>query len=110
VNNVIGTDALLSRVMTGVEWLMYGDGEHAFDGLTVEEENLALIISGRRIRALAILDTGTREAVTIEVDTSLPRAASFACWIGSSPNAVFRRRSSRQRTGTDEPPARSFER
>jgi len=30
------------------------------------------LASGRRIRALAILDTCTREALTIEVDTSLP--------------------------------------
>lgn len=32
------------------------------------------LASGRRIRALAILDTCTREALTIEVDTSLPGA------------------------------------
>ncbi len=30
------------------------------------------LASGRRIRALAVLDTCTREALTIEVDTSLP--------------------------------------
>ena len=32
------------------------------------------LASGRRIRALAVLDTCTREALTIEVDTSLPGA------------------------------------
>jgi hypothetical protein len=33
--------------MTGVERLIDGAGEHAFDGLTDEAQDLALYISGR---------------------------------------------------------------
>jgi hypothetical protein len=45
--DVMDTDALFQRVMAGVERLMRGDGERTLEGLSDDEQNLALIISGR---------------------------------------------------------------
>ena len=38
--------------------------------------------SGRTIRLLSVIDVFTREALALEVDTSLPGSASCACWSG----------------------------
>jgi hypothetical protein len=47
MSRAIEKDALLQRVMAGVERLMRGDGERTLEGLSDDEQNLALIISGR---------------------------------------------------------------
>ena len=51
------------------------------------------LYSGRRFRTLNVLDEGVREALAIEIDTSLPGSAWCASWSGSRAGVACRRRS-----------------
>jgi hypothetical protein len=54
--------AMQTRVMAGIERLVDGDAEHAFDGLSDEEENIALLISGRALAMFCDANDGKHEA------------------------------------------------
>jgi hypothetical protein len=62
--------------MTGVERLMSGDGEHAFDGLSDDEQNLALIISGQALAQFC--DSNERRQEDWGIDE-----ATWAQWIAN---------------------------
>jgi hypothetical protein len=61
MSSAIEKAALFQQVMTGVERLVDGDAEHAFDGLSAEEECLALIISGRTLMQFCDANEGKHE-------------------------------------------------
>jgi hypothetical protein len=61
VNRALDHDALFHPVKTRVERIMRGDGEHAFDGLTDEAQDLALSISGRALMQFCDANAGKHE-------------------------------------------------
>jgi hypothetical protein len=83
MSNASATDTLLQQVMTGVERLIDGDAEHAFDGLSDEEECLALIISGRTLLQFCDANAGKHEGWDMD-------ATTWQQWIAKALRSLLR--------------------